>query len=73
MESFACGEEEFGELLERLELGDNDSVWRWFCYRFPKTMCKLERAGERREFVATMRYAWELDRNDAKMRELMKG
>lgn len=61
-ERFSCRDDELRELLDRLELGDNESVWAWFCFRFPKTMRKVERAGERREFVTAMRDAWELDR-----------
>lgn len=69
MERFACGKDEVRELLERLELGDDQSVWAWFRFRFPKTMRRIERAGERREFVTAMRYAWELDRRDARISE----
>ena len=65
MERVDCRRDEVGELLERLELGDDESVWAWFRYRFPKTMCKVERVGQRRAFLTAMRYAWELDRRDA--------
>jgi hypothetical protein len=65
MERFTCRRDEVAELLERLELGDDESVWAWFRYRFPRTMRKVECAGGRRDFLTAMRYAWELDRRDA--------
>ena len=53
---------ETGELLERLELGDDASVWAWFSHHYPDTMGKIDRAGERQEFISAVREIWEAER-----------
>jgi hypothetical protein len=54
-------DEEVIELTERLELGDEESVWGWLEHHYPKVMGPVHRRQLWREWVSAVRdlYEWE--------------
>ena len=61
-ELFAGLDDELVELMERLNFDDDDSVWAWLRHHYPDTMARIDRAGERREFMSAVRDLWEIER-----------
>jgi hypothetical protein len=57
-------EEQADELAERLEFGDNESVFAWFRHHYPSTAVRVVKEQRWAEFVALVRGLYE-DGRDA--------
>ncbi len=62
-EVFAGIDHQVVELEERLDLGDDESVWAWFEHHYPTVMGPVRRQQLWREWVRAVRdlYEWEHD------------
>jgi hypothetical protein len=58
---FAGIDDELAELVERLDLGDDESVWAWFEHHYPKIMGPVRREQFWREWVSAVRDLYECD------------
>jgi hypothetical protein len=45
----------YGELAERLELGDNESVRAWFLHTYPTIVGRIVANGNWQEFITAVR------------------
>jgi hypothetical protein len=48
-------DEDANDLAERLQTGDDESVFAWFQQRYPKAMDRVSKKRQWREFVAAVR------------------
>jgi len=52
---FSGLDEEADDLMQRLSLGDDESVWAWFRQRYPKATQRVAKGRAWRDFVRAMR------------------
>jgi hypothetical protein len=57
-------EEEAEELAERLEFGDNESVFAWFQYHYPSATVRVVKERRWTEFIGLIRGLYENERDE---------
>lgn len=56
-------DEEAEDLMQRLVLGDDESVWAWFQQRYPVATQRVSKGRTWRHFVRAMRDCYREDEN----------